>query len=732
LGQIERAPLPQGSDVVLHLLRAFRSIREILPIDDPVISIKLFNAFLAIAEEIQQGRIGEDPFLHSSTIRVALGLLQTSNFPVFLNAIGLSNISPAVLDLPIGAIPQLFLAPETKYSYVLNPSLFLRHASGQLFQEAHLILEQEARQQPLFAGFGAGKAPQGNLEQGVRFTPPTLARTLAEQALKSSGFDRPSISILDPACGSGVFLIEAIRELTAKHFKGRVVLRGFDISPVSCAMARFCLYHARTEAKAGGMNIDYEIIEQDSLRVDWGNPDIILMNPPFVPVDKLSEADRASVTATLGDLAKGRYDKAMAFVYKGARSLNPNGSLASVLPASILETSSGNSWREALAKQAELFLVGVFRGYGYFKASMVEPAFVILHHPAALHVSSSQRITVVLASGAKEDRALRELRLKSAPVASDPAGEWEVFDAAPSTFVPSSWLPRSSHYRRLIERFESSGVPRVESLFRVLQGALTGDNRAFVISRKNLSVLPKSERRFFRPAAGNSTIRDGRLQPLEYVFFPYDENGLSLSTEEELRDKVPTYFSLWINAKRRQLAERQGIDADKWWALTRHRDWQLSKRPKLVSTYFGDAGSFAYDDSGEYAVVQGHAWEWEKKLVENSSDEESGENESTLRDFFETILPFAYLSLLNSSVFERLLALACPRVQGGQFNLSPRFVKPIFIPDLSSDAVTGEVIQELARIGRGIHAGKVYDKDQQNQVAARAYGISLDEIMRNP
>ena len=92
--------------------------------------------------------------------------------------------------------------------------------------------------------------------------------------------------------------------------------------------------------------------------------------------------------------------------------------------------------------------------------------------------------------------------------------------------------------------------------------------------------------------------------------------------------------------------------------------------------------------------------------------------------FAESLLPWAYLCVLNSGVFEDFLEGSCPRVQGGQFDLSTRFVNRLYLPDLSNDLqVAGNVVEELAHFGRRIHAGDMPELGQIDEMVARAYGL---------
>lgn len=62
----------------------------------------------------------------------------------------------------------------------------------------------------------------------------------------------------------------------------------------------------------------------------------------------------------------------------------------------------------------------------------------------------------------------------------------------------------------------------------------------------------------------------------------------------------------------------------------------------------------------------------------------------------------AYMAVMNSTPFARLLEIFSPQVAGGQFDLSARYVKPIPVPDLpalSLDERTGQLITDLAKLG---------------------------------
>jgi adenine-specific DNA-methyltransferase len=511
------------ADVILHLLRAFRAIREtVRDGDNGLESIRMFNTLILASKAVADGVIEPGAVADRETIGDVLEQLERlPNAHQFLfEASGAADLLASTKGIAASILVSRFLDDEPQFRYALEPNLLMRHASGQLYQEAHLALDRPVSQPSLFPGIDeASTAARPPARSDVRFTPVALARTLVQQALKAYKdlLSRPKLDILDPACGSAVFLIQLVQELATRGYRGQVVIRGFDLSPISCVMARFCLEHCRQDARAGGMDITCQIEVADALERDWGAPDIVLMNPPFIHLDKMSDSERAVVNQVLGDLVKGRVDKAMAFAWKAFQSIARGGVVATVLPAPLLETKTGEAWRQALADQAEFTLLGCFRGFGYFKGAKIEPAFLVIRKPE-VPPPAPLPITVVVASDGAEDDALRMLRQDLETVMQD-KGRFEVSQAPRATVVSQpSWAPRSKAYRAGMERLKSLSLPTVADLFDVKQGAKTGLNRALIITASIYEGYGARAKTYFRPVAATSTIRNGKLALLGFLW----------------------------------------------------------------------------------------------------------------------------------------------------------------------------------------------------------------------
>lgn len=706
----------RAPDVVSHVLRAFRQVRAALHGQKTIEAVKVFLALLVAAERKKAGVLETSDVINARTVADVLSLLQDTGGT--LDAI--YQIEQRAKRAQIGTLLSDFSRPQPLTGCILEPGLLLRHAAGRLFQEANLVVERENFEQLHLAGLAPDAKSAGRLERDVRFTPPTLARTLAERSLNALPRIPKKLCAFDPACGSGVFLQEVLRELQSRDFDGEVTLKGFDISEVSCLLANFCLYRAASENKSNKARVKVEISQQDALKSDWPDFDVALMNPPFVPYERMDAENKKLVREQLGELAEGRPDKAMVFVWKAVQQIKRGKAIGAVIPAPLLETQSGESWRNAIAEKTDIRLLGKFHGFGYFAASQVEPGFLVF---GARGTNPTSNVKVVLAKGGFEDESLRALRLGVETTANAVEG-WEIYSASSQLFTPGNWMPRSQADLELLDGLNSGTLSRIGELFDVKQGIRSGCDACFIISQDEFESLKAKEKIYFRASATNATIREGRIFPGEWIFYPYDKSGSLINDEAELKNKVPSFYEAKLKPAKSKLQKRAKTDPNKWWLLTWERGWQREKCSKIVSASFGGRGRFACDKSGTFVIVQGHGWLWRKCIAEAEEDT------STPNDwFFSTDLPFVYLAIFNSGVFERLLALFCPRVQDGQFDLSNRFVDKVPLPDLSQTGmVDADVCASLVEMGRRIHAGRIIEVDHLENLVARIYRIPIGAV----
>ena len=674
--------------VVGHVIRVFRQLRSATSEDDGRNSLLAFLALLACATE-----------------KTSLDSIDLSNWGLPLESRAFAqNINPEDWE----ALRSDLLEGRRLDDLFLRPNLLLRHAAGQVFQEAHY--ETSVVAQLRFPGFSPRPATLSKVSKGVgiHFTPPALARALVEQALRVLPRDGASIRIFDPACGSAEFLREALRQIRLNGYKGTVELIGWDVSPAACDMARFLL---AWEKHQDPFEVKVEVRLTDSLsESEWPAADLLLMNPPFVSYEELDTEQRATVANVLGKLARGRFDMSTSFVWKAFTSLQRGAVVATVVPASFLEADAAFEVRRGLTGLMAIHMVARLGSPILFSNATVDAATLIGQVGAepdrdVLAFWADHRIHSTSA-GLRQLRRATQCGIRTAIVADG----FSIYRIPSLTLNVDSWAPRSYRSWNFLRNLQH--LPCVEDLFDVKTGCRLGYRQAFLVDKADWIGLPSSEKRYFRPAVVNESIMFGRLRDSKYVFYPYGRHAIE--NERELRSKVPTFYKeVLLPCKPELLQRRSKRDIARWWEMSESRTWQYHPEAKLVSVYFGDAGSFAYDDSGQYTVVQGFAW-----LAKSSLK---------VKDSFPQKLAFAYLALLNSAVISDLLSATSNPVQGGQWDLSARYVGKMPMPNLAA-LVGSPLLAQLADLGGRIHRGEEVNKRDIDETAYAAYGVQQSNV----
>ena len=228
-------------DHVLHLFRRMRSLVADAHIPDE----RSVDAFLAFLDTLIQRERG------------------SANLATDVAPEGQGDGAQLLRALPAGGLRALTDDVNSRaplQSFRLFPSLAVRHAGSEIFQEAHFELIR-APGLDLF-GYSGPAELRVVTRGGTHFTPAALARTVVEQTLSEvEGLaKRKRLTILDLACGSGAFIQEAVRTLRRLKYDGALRLVGRDASAAAVSMAKFVAGHAVADwAPIGGVQLDIAV-----------------------------------------------------------------------------------------------------------------------------------------------------------------------------------------------------------------------------------------------------------------------------------------------------------------------------------------------------------------------------------------------------------------------------------------------------------------------------------------
>ncbi len=227
----------------------------------------------------------------------------------------------------------------------------------------------------IYENFLAEINPALKQDTGTFYTPPSLVELILNEKLPISRTEKEfNIKILDPTCGSGIFLVESFKRLVKRHknangekltdFNGLKKLLtdnifGVEIHPQSIKVAAFSLYLALVDnlnPKTIWQNKDYRLPylindPSDATLVEQGNnlfrADTIKENPELEKIDfDLVVGNPPFGTKNLSQSIRGYSDKygfakemVLPFLHK-ATKFSENGEIALIFNTKVLTNNA--------------------------------------------------------------------------------------------------------------------------------------------------------------------------------------------------------------------------------------------------------------------------------------------------------------------------------------------------------------------------------------------------------
>ncbi len=196
---------------------------------------------------------------------------------------------------------------------------------------------------------GVYYTPRPLVDLLVRQTLPADARETGIQKTPGNPFARESqpVSVFDPACGCGAFLVAAIQHLREGAIEQ---VFGIDIDPVAAELCRVAIA-LQTGDFEKFRQLERQIRCCDAIAEDPANLlaklgvtdgfDVILTNPPFVnAIENASSRSYRSDLSAIHPLVKGAADYSSYFLSQSIRLVRPEGTIGIILPRASLNAPS--------------------------------------------------------------------------------------------------------------------------------------------------------------------------------------------------------------------------------------------------------------------------------------------------------------------------------------------------------------------------------------------------------
>lgn len=209
---------------------------------------------------------------------------------------------------------------------------------------------------------------------GQYFTPRPLINAIVDVMQP-----QPGMEIIDPACGTGGFLISA-HNYIAKHYqldkdqKQHIKYHALKGVEIADNVARLCVMNLYLHGIGGEESL---VDVEDSLESDRGHRyDMVLTNPPFgkkssiTIINEIGKAVREKIEYERTDFWATTSNKQLNFVQHIKTLLKINGSAAMVVPDNVLfEGGAGETIRHKLLQECDVHTLlrlptGVFYAQG--------------------------------------------------------------------------------------------------------------------------------------------------------------------------------------------------------------------------------------------------------------------------------------------------------------------------------------------------------------------------------
>lgn len=246
---------------------------------------------------------------------------------------------------------------------------------------------------------------------GEEYTPDEIVSFI----LDAVGYDigKPDLDnqrLIDPACGSGAFLAQAVRRylanasFKAEEYGWTAVLRnlidnrrivGLDVSPLACYVAklRYLLEFQHLGADESTMRefatripvvtanaLDPALTTCTELADLVDSFDYVIGNPPYVRIQSLPPQDRERLRATY-EAALGRFDLSVIFIERGLQMLKPGGLLGFISTNKFMVSNYGKGIRSVITKKANFRLLVDLADTRYFQSAVLPAIFVLQKSP---------------------------------------------------------------------------------------------------------------------------------------------------------------------------------------------------------------------------------------------------------------------------------------------------------------------------------------------------------------
>jgi len=502
-----------------------------------------------------------------------------------------------------------------------------------------------------------------------------------------------TLKIVDPACGSGAFLNQALNFLIAEHKSIDDIiaeltntplrlfdteksilennLYGVDINEESVEIAKLSLWlrtahrdrklsNLNSNIKCGNSLIDDPEVAGDKA-FDWnkefpeimgnGGFDVVIGNPPYVHLEKIKDTSLALKNANY-QTYHSQGDIYCVFVEKGIDVLKHNGLISYIMPNKWLQAGYGKPLREYFLKYKMIELID-FGDIQIFDGATTYPCIFISQKN-----EPQKEISI---SVLKESNSLDFIfNVKHTA---------EMFET--SSFNGDTWVITSKKEQTFLAKLQNENIKLTEFIYdEAYYGIKTGLTEAFVIDETTKqNIVSKDDKAFdiIKPILRGRDIKPwiGTSDDC-YIIGTFPSLNLEIENYPSIKEYLLTFGEERLAQSGNKGSRKK--TSNKWFetqdTIAYYKEFQ---KPKIMYQIFQVKPCFIYDEQGLFC--NNSMW-----IIPTDNK--------------------ALVGVLNSKMGWWLITKYCTQIQNG-CQLIWKYFGQIPIPKLNSPELTNLVEQML-------------------------------------
>lgn len=510
-------------------------------------------------------------------------------------------------------------------------------------------------------------------KEGVVYTPNYIIDFILKRCLSTVSSDKIP-TVIDPACGSGGFLIRAARLLADRHnTKLENIIEnslfGVDLNPNAVKYSQISLELLCLENGACSRGSQASIFQADTLKsspkeiaklvgASKEGFDVVATNPPYVKLQNLDEAYRKELIAKYPEFSQGSFSLAMLFLIAGYRLLNENGVLGYITQNNLFTSLAAVNLRDFLQNNNCLNTIVDFGHKQVFDGASAYTCLVFLDR----HKSSSFKFYKTTSP--------------SDELSSIDEDSFDTLDA--KDLKKEKWRLAASKHLRNLEYLESCGTPLGDAT-EIRVGFATLKDSVFLLNGS--PEQSNIENEICKPAIKIAKFahEDDLAQNKMRIIHPYHKVGKRWVpySEAEMKDRFPNAFKYLSERKRELLSRSKGKKLPPQFFEWGRTQGMEANGPKLLTKTFNQGPNFMLDQS-DSLFCNGYS----VRPLPNG-------------DLFGDPIRIEVLQkILNSIVMDYYAKLTSFQIEGNYQCFQKNFIERLCLPALSAE--TQEDILQLS------------------------------------